>query len=49
MTKIVDWDVKYQHKQTKQMDVNQSIRWPDVTNTDRHKPETNKMINQTAK
>ena len=26
MTKIVDWDVKHQHKQTKQIDVNQSIR-----------------------
>ena len=39
MTKTVYWDVKHQHK-PKQMDVNQSIRWSDVTDIDRHKPET---------
>ena len=36
MTQIVEWEVNQQHKQTKQMDLNQSIRWPDFTNTDRH-------------
>ena len=36
MTQIVDWKVKHQYKQTKHMDVNQSIRWSDVTNSGRH-------------
>ena len=36
MSKDVDLDVKHQHKQTKQMDVNQSIRWSDVTNEPWH-------------
>ena len=43
--KIVVWDVNHQHKQTKQMHVNQSIRWSDATNTDRQKPETSQDDN----
>ena len=44
MTKIVDLDMNYLHKQTKQIDVNQSIGWPDVSNTDRNELETSLTI-----
>ena len=39
MTTLVDCDTKHQHKQTKQMDVNQAF-----AHTDRHKPKLHSQV-----
>ena len=44
MTKIVDWELKDQHKQTKQMGVNHSIPRLAVANNERHTPETTNIM-----